>query len=98
MLQVMAAHLEALRVLSIREDRRSAAGGMGQRSKTKPQTHLQQQPLFLVPDLSLHLFVQMTDLAVVRRCLPVMKQGESRTATAWRFSCAQNCLCVCHRT
>lgn len=37
-LQVMAAHLEALRVLSIREVTRSAPRGMGRRSEAKPGT------------------------------------------------------------
>lgn len=74
MLQVKAAHLEALRVLSTSEDRGSTAPAMGQRSKVKPGTHLQQQPRFLVPDLRLHLFVQITDLTVVRRGLSVKKQ------------------------
>lgn len=80
MLQVEAAHLEALRVLHIGKNRRSAGwgGGAGPWSKAGARTGLQQQPLLLVPDLRLHLFVQVSDLAVVRRGLPVGKQISSQ--------------------
>lgn len=85
MLQVEAAHLEALRVLHIGKNRRSAGwggagfgGGAGPWSKAGARTGLQQQPLLLVPDLRLHLFVQVADLAVVRRGLPVGKQISSQ--------------------